>query len=82
VAALKNLEALDLSWSNIGEEDLAQAALPRKLNTLGLAYVSGIRDEGLALVSKLTQLKALDLTQNTMSRITDKGIAHLSQLSI
>ncbi len=72
-----NLEVLNLASTSITGEGLVHlAALP--LKELNLANCNMLSDQGLSSVSKLSQLRHVDLSRDTA--ITHLGIQHLQQL--
>jgi len=79
VAALTNLEDLDLTSVSLGDAGLAHLAKLTSLKILRLHAVGGkITDEGLRFLSALTNLEELEL--GGLSRVEGPGLSHLKNL--
>ena len=77
LAALTQLEALDLRHSRVSNAGLAQLATMTRLQELNLRDLP-ITDDGLAFVARLGSLKKLNLEG---TKVTDTGLTHLRVLS-
>lgn len=71
-----NLESLDMSYSQFGNDAMASLSGMKNLRRLLLRDTT-VTDEGLKHVAGLTKLEELDLYG---VRVTDKGIAYLKDL--
>ena len=71
-----NLESLDMSYSQFGNDSMASLAGMKNLRRLLLRDTT-VTDEGLKHIAGLTKLEELDLYG---AKVTDQGIAHLKDL--
>ena len=73
------ITTLDLSGSNITDDDLSLLNDLPGLKQLNLSGCNNLTDAGLAHLQHLTSLQQLDLSR--CSNLTDAGVAHLQRLT-
>jgi hypothetical protein len=77
IGQIPSLQVLTLSRNRLDDKSMKQLAALNNLRKLDLD-ATGIGDEALANLAKLKKLNTLTIQQNT--RITDEGLASLSEL--
>lgn len=75
IAGLTDLVRLDLSGTNVGDQQLATLSQLRNLTELNLMDTR-IGDDGVAHIASLPGLKSLDLRR---TKVTDSGLVHLEK---
>jgi hypothetical protein len=75
---LKKLESLDLTKSNITDQDMQYVGALNSLKKLGLSRTD-LTDRGLAHLKTLTRLRELDLEG---TKVTDEGLHQLAGLPL
>jgi Leucine-rich repeat (LRR) protein len=78
LAALPNLEELDMSFGGATDEGMKTVTKLKQIKRLSVLNARNITDAGLKTIATMSNLRDLDVGQN--STITDTGIIHLTKM--
>jgi Leucine-rich repeat (LRR) protein len=80
LAAMPDLESLDLSHTRITDEGMLRLKVARKIRNLNLFYAEWITDQGLTAIRDWKQLKRLNLRGTRISDGTLELVSHMPGL--